>query len=121
MGISTLEPPPTPEAQFEVGETLVRIDGLSSKPHLNGKLGIVTRAINEAGRVGVRPEGTKESMLLPTGKIAPLPAFDRTGVSIPCLRSFRATLEPLLSGLTVAEALNSVVRPMTLSWCAPAP
>ena len=36
-----------------------------SKPELNGKFGTVLRAANEAGRLGVRLEGGKESKSQP--------------------------------------------------------
>ena len=62
--------------------TCVKIAGLSAKPQLNGKLGVVTKNVNEAGRVGVRPEGQKDSLLLAQAKLEPLPAFDRNGVSV---------------------------------------
>ena len=41
-------------------------------------------------------------------------AFDNYGVSIPCLRSFREQYASLISGLTVADAINAVVLPLTL-------
>ena len=102
------------ESDFEAGATVVKIDGLASKPQFNGKLGVVTRAANDAGRVGVRPEGQKESMLLPMGKIAPVGALSKVGVSIPCLRSLKTALASPLAGLTAAEAINSVIKPLTL-------
>ena len=117
MGVSLLSPvteaaaaeagsPPTMEA----GATCVRIDGVEKKPSLNGKHGVVTRAANDTGRVGVRPEGQKDSILLHHSKLTPLPPFETLGVSVPCLRAFAAALGPMLSGLTVSEALNSVRR-----------
>jgi len=115
QGIAALAPATGPADElFEVG-TLVRIDGLATKPELNGKLGVVIKAVNEGGRVGVRPEGQKETILLPLSKIVLVGPFDRTGVSIPCLRSLRAKLDPMLSGLSAAEAINSVIKPLTMS------
>ena len=51
---------------------MVRIDGVEKKPELNGKHAIVTRLANEAGRVGVRPEGSKDSILLAASKLGPV-------------------------------------------------
>ena len=87
MGIAAMQPAEAPSEddsakRLEAGVTTVRIDGLAAKPHLNGKLGVVTKAVNESGRVGVRPEGQKDSLLLSTSKLEPLPAFDRMGVSV---------------------------------------
>lgn len=114
QGIASLAPAETPaEHPLEAGSTIVRIDGLTSKPELNGKLGIVRTAANDKGRVGVKPEGQKDSLALPSAKISALPPFDRTGVSIPCLRSLRAALQPLLTGLSARQAVNSVIKPLT--------
>ena len=99
---------------FEVG-AVVKIDGLAAKPQLNGKHGVITKGINDTGRVGVRPEGQKDSLSLATAKLEPLPSFDRLGVSIPCLRAFMSALEPMLSGQTVHDAIDSVIRPLTMS------
>jgi len=44
---------------------VVRVGGVVSKPELNGKFGTVLRAANEAGRLGVRLEGGKESKSQP--------------------------------------------------------
>ena len=87
MGIATMQPAEAPSDAdcakiFDAGVTTVRIDGLAAKPHLNGKLGVVVKGVNESGRVGVRPEGQKDSLLLSTSKLEPLPAFDRLGVSV---------------------------------------
>jgi len=114
QGIAALPPAEPAPATFEVS-TLVRIGGLASKPQLNGKLGVVTKAVNDAGRVAVRPEGQKESLLLPATKIVSVGPLDRVGVSIPCLRSLNASLQPLFAGLTCAEAINSVIKPLTRS------
>jgi hypothetical protein len=71
--------------------SVVKIDGLASKPELNGKLGVVTtKGVNDAGRVGVRPEGQKDSLLLKTSMLKPLPAFERLGVSVNALARARA-------------------------------
>jgi len=108
----------------------------------------VIRSANEAGRVGVRPAGEKEPILLSTSKLTAVSPFDKTGVSIPCardhgshrisarlashlgegltqggghsshrcLRSFRAELAASLDGLSAAEAVASVIMPLTESF-----
>ena len=114
MGVTSLAPAEVGEHPLEAGATVVKIDGIASKPQLNGKLGVVTSTSRlEEGRIGVRPEGQKEGLWLPKAKVSALLPFDRTGVSVPCLRSFRAELQPLLDGLTLAEAINSVIKPLT--------
>ena len=50
------------EQRLQTG-AVVRVGGVVSKPELNGKFGTVVRAANEAGRLGVRLEGGKESCL----------------------------------------------------------
>lgn len=95
-----------------VGDT-VKLDGLQSKPELNGKTGAVVKAANEAGRYGVRLEGTKEAMSLHGRNLTPLLPIESLGVSIACLRSFAAAFQPLSDGLTVAQAVNSLLRPLT--------
>ncbi len=115
MGVTSLpaeeaSPAPAPKE----GDT-VRIDGVEKKPALNGKHAVVVRDANDAGRIGVRAEGAKESILLSSTKLTTVSRFDGTGVSIPCLRSFRNELASNLSGLTAAEAVTSVIMPLTHS------
>ncbi len=112
MGVGTLEPAGTPRSTpLEVGYC-VRVDGIVSKPELNGKLGTIVKGPNENGRLGVRLEGTREPMSLSEKNLQPLHAFETLGVSIPCIRAFRANFAELLSGLSAAEATTSVLTPL---------
>lgn len=107
MGVAALEPEERAPPECDVG-LVVRIDGLSAKPELNGKLGsVVKRGDAGSGRFGVRPEGGKESLSLHGRNLTPLSAFDATGVSIPCIRAFRAQMASELASSTVSEAITS--------------
>ena len=84
--------------------------------------GAVVRLPNEAGRYGVRLEGQKEPMSLHGRNMRPYLELCPLGVSLACLRSFAAEFHPLLKGalkgemcggLTLAQALESIVRPIT--------
>ena len=52
-------------------------------------------------------------MLLKDAVLHPLTAFNPAGVSIPCIRAFRASLSQLLGNLTVADAITGVMMPLT--------
>ena len=67
---------------------------------------------NDNGRIGVRLEGTREAMSLNEKNLYPLAGFEALGVSIPCIRAFRANFAELLKGLTAAEAATSVMMPL---------
>ena len=82
----------------------------------------MVRLPNEAGRYGVRLEGQKEPMSLHGRNMRPYLELCPLGVSLACLRSFAAEFHPLLKGalkgemcggLTLAQALESIVRPIT--------
>ena len=66
MGIGTLEPAGPPGYTSKEVGFCVRVDGIVSKPELNGRLGAVVKGPSDAtnGRVGVRLEGTREPMAL---------------------------------------------------------
>jgi hypothetical protein len=119
-GVPSLAPePPPPEAQpsdmsFEVG-SVIRIDGVVSKPELNSRYATVVRAANEAGRYGVRLEGTKEAISMHGRNLFSLPQLDTLGVSVAALRSFRAAHGHLSRGLTVAQARHALLAPLTAS------
>lgn len=123
-GIPSLPPdPPAPDAQtaagcaegsLEIG-SVIRIDGVVSKPELNSKYATVVKAANEAGRYGVRLEGTKEAISMHARNLVPLPALDTLGVSVAALRSFRAAHGHLSSGLTVGQARHALLAPLTAS------
>ncbi|KAL1496380.1 hypothetical protein AB1Y20_016335 [Prymnesium parvum] len=112
--VAQLEPADPPAASLDVG-VAVRVEGVQAKPELNGKLGVVVKGDNGAGRFGVRLEGSKDAVSLAAKVLRPLEAFCGDGVSIPCLRSFREQYASLLPGLTVADAITSLVLPLTLS------
>jgi len=119
MGVAQLEPAPPPAPSesakpLEVGECVV-VEGIQSKPELNGKHGTVVKGPNENGRLGVRLEGAREAMLLNAKNLQPMAGFDGLGVSIPCMRAFRANFAELLSGMTAAEACSDVTMPLCAS------
>jgi len=120
MGVSSLEleaeEPPKPSTAAEVpmspGEAVL-VDGLSSKPELNGKVGVITKAVNDAGRYGVRLDGKAEALSLHGRNLFSLPGLDTLGVSLPCLRSFRLAFSHLTKDLTVQQAVNGLMVPLT--------
>jgi hypothetical protein len=112
MGIGALEPAGPPSITSKEVGFCVRVDGIVSKPELNGKMGAVVKGPGDNGRIGVRLEGTREPMSLNEKNLYPLAAFDALGVSIPCIRAFRANFAELLKGLTAAEAATSVMMPL---------
>jgi len=100
------------EATFDIG-AVVRVGGIQAKPELNGKVGTITKAVNESGRYGVRLEGKADSLALHGRNLSPLPPLDLTGVSIPCLRSFRDAYADLTAGLSVAQVVSGLIGPLT--------
>jgi len=102
------------EAVLAVG-TVVRVDGVVSKPELNGRCGTVARPANEGGRYGVRLEGSKEAISMHGRNLQPLPELDTLGVSVAAIRSFRAAHGHLCRGLTLAQARHAILDPLTCS------
>eukprot|EP00308_Calcidiscus_leptoporus_P000518 CAMPEP_0119369978 /NCGR_PEP_ID=MMETSP1334-20130426/16407_1 /TAXON_ID=127549 /ORGANISM="Calcidiscus leptoporus, Strain RCC1130" /LENGTH=987 /DNA_ID=CAMNT_0007386933 /DNA_START=47 /DNA_END=3010 /DNA_ORIENTATION=- len=117
MGSAVTEPEakaPLPAEESTIAvSSVVRVHGLASKPLLNGKLGTVTKAVNEGGRYGVRLEGSKEALSLHGRNLSPLAPLDTLGVSVPCIRAFRGSFAHLTSNLTIEQAVKGVLRPLT--------
>ena len=116
MGISSNPPAPEEEApdppsaeEAELPKDAgVRVSGLQSKPEHNGKAGVIVKGVS-GGRYGVRLEGSKESLSLHGRNLRPLSPFEGLGVSVPCLRSFRAAYASLTSGVTGSVPITSAV------------
>mmetsp|Transcript_22763 Transcript_22763/g.37699 ORF Transcript_22763/g.37699 Transcript_22763/m.37699 type:complete len:993 (-) Transcript_22763:437-3415(-) len=103
---------PAAEQAVDIG-AVVRVEGVSSKPELNGKIGTVTKGVNESGRYGVRLDGAKDPLSLHGRNLLAVSGLDLLGVSIPCLRSFRAALSHLSAGMTLSQAISGLLLPLT--------
>jgi hypothetical protein len=105
------------ETLTEEGGAMVLLSGLTKRPDLNGRLGTVVDAEVDVDVLGrrhaVRIEGRTEPLLLNSANMLPYEC-DLVGLSAAGLRAFRsAHADVLEEGLTVAQAVQKIVLPLT--------
>ena len=97
---------------------VIQVAGVQSKPELNGRIGVIVKAVNDTGRYGVRLDGGKDAISLHGRNLQDAPQIDMKGVSLAALRSFRSAFSSLLGDeLTVEEAVHGLIQPLTGAHC----